>query len=79
MSKKIHQKKKVTIKLEDKESYIIEDIQTLLHVQKTYANMLRAVVTDEDRVLFTRVITAVNEAIENTFYAQKDGADDDEW
>lgn len=78
MSKKIHQKKKVTIKLEDNQSYIIEDIQTLLHVQKTYANMLRSVTTDEDKALFTRVITAVNEAIDNTFYAQS-GGDNDEW
>lgn len=78
MTKKTHQKKKVTIKLDDNQSYIIEDIQVLLHVQKTYAHMLRSVSTDEDKALFTRVISAVNEAIENVFYAQSDGIDD-EW
>lgn len=78
MTKKTHQKKKVTIKLDDNQSYIIEDIQVLLHVQKTYADMLRAVSTDEDKALFARIISAVNEAIENVFYAQSDGIDD-EW
>lgn len=65
MSKKTNQKKKVNIKLEPGQSFIVEDLNLLMHVQKTYANLLRGQVSSEDKALFNRVISAVNLAIEN--------------
>lgn len=65
MSKKTNQKKKVNIKLEPGQSFLIEDLDLLIHVQKTYANLLRGQVSLEDRALYTRVINAVNISIEN--------------
>lgn len=65
MSKKTNQKKKVNIKLEPGQSFLVEDLDLLIHVQKTYANLLRGQVSQEDRTLYTRVINAVNISIEN--------------
>lgn len=65
MSKKTNQKKKVNIKLEPGQSFLIEDLDLLIHVQKTYVNLLRGQVSLEDRALYTRVINAVNISIEN--------------
>lgn len=65
MSKKTNQKKKVNIKLEPGQSYLIEDLDLLIHVQKTYANLLRGNVSTDDKALYTRVINAVNASIEN--------------
>lgn len=65
MSKKTNQKKKVNIKLEPGQSFLVEDLDLLIHVQKTYANLLRGQVSPEDRTIYTRVINAVNISIEN--------------
>lgn len=78
MSKKTNQKKKVHIKLGNNESFIVEDLEILLHIQKTYANFLRGNISDQDKVMYTRIITAINSAIENVYIAPIDGSDD-EW
>lgn len=65
MSKKTNQKKKVSIKLEPGQSFLIEDLDLLLHIQKTYAGLLRGQVSNEDRSLYNRVIQAVNLSIDN--------------
>lgn len=77
MSKKTNQKKKVNIKLEPGQSFLIEDLDLLLHVQKTYANLLRGQVSADDKILFNRVISAVNEAIENVHNGNSDNYGDD--
>jgi hypothetical protein len=65
VSKKTNQKKKVNIKLEPGQSFLIEDLDLLIHVQKTYVNMLRGQISAEDKSACNRVIAAVNLAIEN--------------
>ena len=65
MSKKTNQKKKVSIKLEPGQSFLIEDLDLLLHIQKTYASLLRGQVSTEDRSICNRVIQAVNISIDN--------------
>jgi hypothetical protein len=65
VSKKTNQKKKVSIKLEPGQSFLIEDLDLLLHIQKTYAGLLRGQVSNEDRSLYNRVIQAVNLSIDN--------------
>jgi hypothetical protein len=65
VSKKTSQKKKVNIKLEPGQSFLIEDLDLLIHIQKTYANLLRGQVSVEDKALYTRVINAVNTSIDN--------------
>jgi len=78
MSKKTNLKKKVNIKLEPGQSFLIEDLDLLIHVQKTYASMLRGNVIPEEKTMCNRVITAVNVAIENVNNASS-GDYDDQW
>lgn len=76
MSKKTNLKKKVTIKLEPGQSFLIEDLDILMHIQKTYANLLRGQVSQDDKVVYARVITAVNSAVENVNNASSNNYDD---
>lgn len=76
MSKKTNLKKKVTIKLEPGQSFLIEDLDILMHIQKTYANFLRGQVSPDDKVVYARVITAVNSAVENVNNASSNDYDD---
>lgn len=78
MSKKTNQKKKVNIKLENNQSFLVEDLDILLHIQKTYANMLRGHVSDQDKIIYTRIITAINSSIEQVYIASTGGYGD-EW
>jgi len=76
VSKKTNLKKKVTIKLEPGQSFLIEDLDILMHIQKTYANLLRGQVSQDDKVVYARVITAVNSAVENVNNASSNNYDD---
>jgi hypothetical protein len=78
MSKKTNQKKKINIKLENNQSFIVEDLDILIHIQRTYASMMRGQLSEQDRVVCARVITATNSAIENVFISTTDGYGD-EW
>jgi hypothetical protein len=40
--------------------------------------MLRTAKTEEDRLVFTKILEAVQESIENVYYAPTEGVDD-EW
>jgi hypothetical protein len=76
MTKKTNQKKKVNIRLKSGESFFIEDIDIILHIQKIYADLLRVAKSDRDRFVCNRVITAVNFAIENTNNSTSGQGDD---
>lgn len=76
MSKKTNLKKKVTIKLEPGQSFLIEDLDILMHIQKTYATLLRSQVSSDDKVVYAKVITAVNSAVENVNNASSNNYDD---
>lgn len=69
MSKKTNQKKKVNIKLEDNQSFMIEDLSILLHIQKTYSDIMRAHCSEQDRATCARVIEAINLSVENVHIA----------
>jgi len=77
MSKKTNQKKKINIKLENNQSFLIEDLDTLLHIQKTYVSMMRGQVSEKDKLIYNKVIAAVNTAIENVYLAPSDGYSED--
>lgn len=77
MSKKTNQKKKINIKLENNQSFLIEDLDTLLHIQKTYVSMMRGQVSEQDKLIYNKVIAAVNTAIENVYLAPSDGYSED--
>jgi len=78
MSKKTHPKKKITIKLVSGHSFFATDVELILNIQRTYADMLRTAKTEEDRLVFTKILEAVQESIENVYYAPTEGVDD-EW
>lgn len=79
MSKKTNKKKKINIKLESGQTFMVEDLQIILHIQKTYANMLRAQSSSEDKAIYNKVIAAVNSAIENVYVASEENADDEDY
>lgn len=73
MSKKTNQKKKVNIKLEDNQSFIVEDLDVIMHVQKHYVTLVKNQMNEKDKEICLRVINAVNHAIENVYIAPSDG------
>lgn len=77
MSKKTNEKKKVNIKLNSNQSYFVDDIETFMHIQKTYADMLMSVKNEIERQNIVRVLNKINEAYENIFVASTDGSGDD--
>lgn len=77
MSKKTNEKKKVNIKLNSNQSYFVDDIETFMHIQKTYADMLMSVKNEIERQNIVRVLNKINEAYENIFVASMDGSGDD--
>jgi len=77
MSKKTNQKKKVNIKLENNQSFLIEDLNIILHIQKTYASMMRGQLSEQDKALCNRVIAATNIAMQNVYLAPSDGYSED--
>jgi len=73
MSKKTNQKKKINIKLEDNQSFIVEDLDVLMHIQKHYAMLIKNQMNETDKNTCLKVIYAVNHAIENVYIAPSDG------
>jgi len=65
VSKKTNFNKKVSIKLEPGQSFMLEDLDLFVHVQKTYALILRGKAAPEEKAICNRVIAAVNSAIGN--------------
>lgn len=79
MSKKTNKKKKINIKLDSGQTYMIEDLQTLIHIQKTYASLLRGQISEEEKNVCSKVIAAVNTAVANVYNASNDGSDDEDY
>jgi predicted nucleic acid-binding protein len=77
MSKKTNEKKKVNIKLSSNQSYFVDEIDTFMHIQKTYADLLRSVKNEIERENIVRILNKINEAFENIFVASMDGSGDD--
>ena len=73
MSKKTNQKKKINIKLEDNQSFIVEDLDVLMHIQKHYAMLIKNQMNETDKSICLKVINAINHAIENVYIAPSDG------
>jgi predicted nucleic acid-binding protein len=78
MSKKTNEKKKVNIKLSSNQSYFVDEIDTFMHIQKTYADLLRSVKNEIERENIVRILNKINEAFENIFVGSADGSND-EW
>lgn len=77
MSKKINEKKKVNVKLSANQSYLVADIDVFMHMQKTYADLLRSVKVESDRQMYISILNKLNEAFENAFISSEDGSGDD--
>lgn len=78
MAKKTNEKKKVNIKLSNGQSYLIEDIDVFVHIQKTYAEMLRVSKLEEEKNLFLKIINSINEAVSNVYVFRQDD-DNEDW
>lgn len=79
MSKKTNKKKKINIKLESGQTFFVEDLQIFLNIQKTYAHMLRAQSLPEDKVIYNKVLEAINLAIENVYISSEESSDDEDY
>lgn len=78
MAKKINEKKKVNIKLSNRQSYFIEDIDLFLHIRKVYSDLLRVEKSPDNTSLYSRIIEATNFAVENV-YVNNQGVNDEDW
>jgi|LakMenE01Jun11ns_1017448.scaffolds.fasta_scaffold9891812_3 hypothetical protein len=78
MSKKTNEKKKVNIKLNVNQSYMVDDIETFMHIQKTYADLLRSAKVESEREVLIAILDKLNEAFANLFTGSING-DGDEW
>lgn len=78
MAKKTNEKKKVNIKLSNGQSYLVEDIDIFVHIQKTYAEMLRVSKSEEEKSLFLKIINSTNEAVSNAYVFRQDD-DNEDW
>jgi len=79
MSKKTNKKKKQGIKLESGQTYAIEDLEAFMHIQKTYASLACSHISDDEKALCARVLSAVNSAIKNVYIAREENSDEDYW
>lgn len=79
MSKKTNKKKKQGIKLQSGQTYAIEDLEIFMHVQKTYASIACGHISDEEKAICARVLSAVDFAIKNVYVAQGGSSDEDYW
>lgn len=78
MAKKTNEKKKVNIKLSNGQSYLVEDIDVFVHIQKTYAEMLRVSKSEEEKSLFLKIINSINETVSNAYIFRQDD-DNEDW
>jgi len=79
MSKKIHDKKKVNVKLESGQTYLITTIDQMLQIANALIHLASSVKDEKERLsilnLSEEAIKAMNE---NQFISRKIG-EDDEW
>lgn len=69
MSKKTNQKKKINIKLNIGESYFIENLDVLLHIQRTYARAYSSQFSEEEKIIFEKATIALSASISNAHNA----------
>jgi len=77
MSKKSNQKKKVGLKLSSGQTFMVEDLEAFLHIQKTYADIMRGQLNEQEKTICSRIIAATNVAIEHTYTAPSDDYNED--
>jgi hypothetical protein len=77
MSKKTNQKKKITIKLENNQSFLIEDLDIFVHIQKTYASLMRGQLVEQDKNTCSRIISAINTALKNVYFSPSEDYSED--
>lgn len=78
MSKKTNQRKKVAIKLDNNQSFFVEDLDVFMHIQKTYVALIKNQITDQEKNITNKILTAVKSAIENVYIA-RENCYDEEW
>jgi len=78
MSKKTNQRKNVGIKLDNNQSFFVEDLDVFMHIQKTYVALIKSQMTDQEKNITTKVLAAAKSAIENVYIAKENGYDE-EW
>lgn len=80
MSKKTNKRKKINIKLDSGQTFLIEDLQIFMHIQKTYASLVRGQISEEDKNTCNKVISAINTAVKNVYIAtESDSSDENYW
>jgi hypothetical protein len=78
MSKKTNQRKKVGIKLNNNQSFFVEDLDTFIHMQKTYSGLTNSQTTSQEKNLIAKALAAIKFAIDNVYIANESGYED-EW
>jgi hypothetical protein len=80
MAKKINEKKKINIKLESGQTYLITSIDEMLQVSNALIHLASSVKDEKDRLNILRLSEEAIKAInENQFISKVTNDEDDNW
>jgi hypothetical protein len=80
MAKKINEKKKINIKLESGQTYLVTTIDEMLVISNALSNYLSVVKDEKERLNILHIKEeAVKSINENQFISKQNNNDDDSW
>ena len=80
MPKKINEKKKINIKLESGQTYLVTTIDEMLVISNALSNYLSVVKDEKERLNILHIKEeAVKSINENQFISKQNNNDDDSW
>ena len=80
MAKKINEKKKINIKLESGQTYLVTPIDEMLVISNALSNYLSVVKDEKERLNILHIKEeAVKSINENQFISKQNNNDDDSW
>lgn len=79
MSKKVKQKKKVTVKILPGQAIYVADLSKLQHISKLYKSMSDDCDIEKDKKSWLEVSEEINKAIIETYFNPEESYEDEEW
>jgi hypothetical protein len=80
MAKKINEKKKINIKLESGQTYLVTTIDEMLVISNALSNYLSVIKDEKERLNILHIKEeAVKSINENQFISKQNNNDDDSW
>jgi hypothetical protein len=79
MSKKTHEKKKVNIKLDSGQTYLVTSIDEMLQISNALIYLASSIRDEKDRLNTLRLSEEAIKAINENQFISKNVGEDDEW